>query len=197
MYQKKYNKETEILELYTRGFNKEYYVREIARLLKISPRTAQLTLENLEKKTILRSTARGKIKLYKLQKTQAAREYLTITEIHKKVEFFDRHLVIKEIAEKISPHIKGMALIFGSYAKGKEKKDSDLDIFIVGKCESDRIREISKTYNHQIQIHNYPLEIFKKNVQDDILIKEVLENHIAFLNAEQFIEIIWTKLIGA
>ena len=56
MYQKKYNKEIEILELYTRGFNKEYYVREIAKLLKISPRTAQLTLENMEKKTILNSS---------------------------------------------------------------------------------------------------------------------------------------------
>jgi PAS domain S-box-containing protein len=42
----------QILSLFTNGFENEYYIREIERLLKISPRTSQLILEDLERKTI-------------------------------------------------------------------------------------------------------------------------------------------------
>ena len=42
-----------ILSLFSNGFDREYYIREVQRLLKISPRTSQLILADLEKKAIL------------------------------------------------------------------------------------------------------------------------------------------------
>ncbi|MCX6710529.1 MAG: hypothetical protein NTZ02_00385 [Candidatus Woesearchaeota archaeon] len=35
------------LSLFTNGFEREYYIREVGKLLRISPRTAQLILEDL------------------------------------------------------------------------------------------------------------------------------------------------------
>ena len=52
----------QVLLLFTDGFDREYYIREVERLLKISPRTAQLILEDLEAKGILEPKTRGKIK---------------------------------------------------------------------------------------------------------------------------------------
>ncbi len=51
-----------ILSLFTRGFDSAYYIREVEKILKISHRTAQLILEDLEKKAVLGSKTRGKIR---------------------------------------------------------------------------------------------------------------------------------------
>ena len=56
----------QVLSLFTNDFSSEYYIREVEKILKISPRTAQLILENLENKGIVESKMRGKIKNYKL-----------------------------------------------------------------------------------------------------------------------------------
>ncbi len=43
-----------VLTLFTEGYNKEYYIREVEKLLKISSRTALVTLDKLEKKRYFR-----------------------------------------------------------------------------------------------------------------------------------------------
>jgi len=177
-----------VLSLFTNGFDREYYIREVQRILKISPRTSQLILEDLEKKAILESKIRGKIKTYKLKGTDTAKNYLILTEQYKKIAFLESHELIKEIVSKITPHIRGIACIFGSYVKGIATKDSDLDIFIAGDYNVREIKKISKMYRLDITIKKYPSEIFKKNIRNDTLIKEVLNNHIIFLNVEMLVE---------
>lgn len=178
----------QILSLFTNGFENEYYIREIERLLKISPRTSQLILEDLEKKTILESKLRGKIKSYKLKKNQMAKEYIIFAEEYKRICFLQKNDLIKEIITKIIPYIKGIGLIFGSYAKGIEKKESDLDIFIIGDYNQKEIKNISKNYGIDISIKNYSIKVFDNNIHKDILIKEVINDHIIFKNSEEFIE---------
>ncbi len=107
-----------------------------------------------------------------------------MSEQYKKITFLESNNLIKEIVEKIYPEIQGIALIFGSYAKGKNKKESDLDIFIAGKCNEDNISNISKRYNINISLKIYP-----KNILDnpDILTKEVIENHVVIKDIGGFI----------
>lgn len=98
------------------------------------------------------------------------------------LHFYKKNILIKEIAEKINPLIQGTAVIFGSYAKGIEKNDSDIDILIIGKCNENEINKISNVFNKEISLKIYSK--FKK----DILTKEVIKNHIIIKNTEQFIE---------
>ena len=179
-----------ILELFTRGFDKEYYIREVQRLLKISPRTAQLVLDDLEKKTVLESYTKGKIRLYKLRRTVEARDYITFTEIYKRIKFAEKSLKIKEIIDRLSSKIEGMGLIFGSYAKGIEKKDSDLDIFIAGTYDKEEFERVSSVCGVKLDIKNYPLKLFKSELNKDILIKEVLDDHIILSGSECLINMI-------
>ncbi|RLG15188.1 MAG: hypothetical protein DRN71_02015 [Candidatus Nanohalarchaeota archaeon] len=190
MYEKVNITETHlgVLTLFTKGYNKEYYIREVHKLLKISPRTAQLILDNLEKKTVLESRTRGKIRLYKLKNTMIAKEYISLTEQYKKISFLKKNHLTREIIEKTTPCIKGIGIIFGSYAKGIQKKDSDLDIFIAGHYDKDKIAHISKLYGTDISIKNYPDNLFRKNIKKDVLLKEVLENHIIICGCEKFID---------
>ena len=184
-----------VLDIFTRGYDKGHYIREIERLLKISSRTSQLILNDLEKKSILESTLKGKTRIFKIKPCLISKEYFIFCELYKRIYFLEKNLLIKEIIEKINPFLKGMVLIFGSYAKGLQKKQSDFDIFIIGNYEKNKIKEIAKTYGIEINIKQYSLKIFEKELHKDILIKEVLDNHVIILGVEQFIDKIlqWTK----
>ncbi len=193
MYKKiKFTENTlQVLSLFTNDFNREYYIREVEKLLKISPRTAQLILEDLEDKGIIESKTKGKIKTFKLNSSEFTQRYLAFVEQYKAIAFLEKKLLIKEIIEKIIPHIKGIGIIFGSYVKGLEKEGSDLDIFITGSYNNDEIKRVSKNLGIEISIKCYPLKTFEKNRTKDILLKEVLKNHIVFLNVEQFIRVVF------
>lgn len=176
-----------VISLFTSGYNKNLYIREVNRLLNISPRTAQLILNSLESKGVLESIFRGKIKSYFLRKNSTSKNYLILAESYKTTLFMDKNPLVGEIIEKILPLISGIGLIFGSYAKGTQNKESDLDIFVIGYIENNKIREISKTYQIEINLVVYPLEKYKSVINKDILVKEVLENHIAIKNIDGFV----------
>lgn len=193
MYKKiKFTENTlQVLSLFTNNFTREYYVREVVKLLKISPRTSQLILEDLEDKGIIESKIKGKIKTFKLNPSHFTKRYLAFVEQYKAIAFLENKLLIKDIIEKITPHIEGIGIIFGSYVKELEKEGSDLDIFIIGNYKNDEIKKVSKNLGIDISVKCYPLEIFEKNLTRDILLKEILKNHVVFLNVEQFIQAVF------
>ncbi len=178
------------LAFFTKGFNNEYYVRELQRLLKTSPKTAHLLLNELEKKGILESMQRGKIKIYKLRKNEIVKDYIILAEYFKKIVFLESNNLVNEIISKIKPHVKGIGIIFGSYAKDLQTKESDLDIFVIGSYNEKEIRKVSEAYGLHLSVKNYTQPIFEKDYKKDLLIKEVLDNHIIFKGSEEFIEFI-------
>jgi len=184
-----------ILTLFTKEYNREYYIREIEKLIAVSSRTSLVTLAKLEKKGILESKTKGKIKLYSIKKSTISREYFLLTEQYKKIKFMEKNHLIKEILEKTDEFMQGIIVIFGSYAKEIQKEDSDLDLFIVGKYEEDKIKNVGKKYGININIKSYPMKIFKKEIHQDILLREIIGNHILIKGTEKFVrEVVkWIK----
>lgn len=176
------------LSLFTDGFKKEFHIRETAKLLSLSSRTAKTTLEFLENKGVIESKKIGNIKSYRLKNNDTSRRYLVFTEQYKAISFLENDLLIKEAVEKISPSINGIGVVFGSYAKGISDEESDLDIFIAGEYDIEAVKKVSKNLGIEISVKCYPLNTFEKKLKTGILIKEVLKNHIVFKNAELFIE---------
>jgi len=193
MYEK-VNKLTEthlrVLSIFTNGFERDYYIREVQKLLKISPRTAQLILNNLEKRTILESKSRGKIKIYKIKKNIIAKQYLVLAENYKKIRFLEQKPLIKQIIEKIMPFVDGVMVVFGSYAKNLEKNNSDLDIFVIGSHKRQKIKEVSNTYGIKINVKQYGSKLFEMKWSEDILVREVLNNHILIKGTDEFIGVV-------
>ena len=83
----------------------------------------------------------------------------------------------------------------GAIQKERKKKDSDLDLFIAGTYQEEKIKEISQTYGITISVKKYPIKLFEKSIREDILIKEVLEHHILIKGREEFMEKVlrWTR----
>jgi len=184
-----------ILSLFTKGYEKEYYIREAEKLLNVSSRTALVTLAKLEKKGILESKTQGKNKTYTIKKSSLSREYLLLTEQYKKIQFLEKNPLVKEVLEKADEFMQGIIIIFGSYAKGIQKEDSDLDLFIVGTFDEKKIKEAGHKYGLDINIKSYPMNIFEKEIRDDILLKEIIEYHILIKDAEGFVRRVvkWIK----
>jgi predicted nucleotidyltransferase len=185
----------DLLGLFTKGFNKEFYIREVNKLLKISPRTAQLILEFLESESVLESEIKGKIRVYRLRNNQVSKEYVMLAEIHKRIKLLKNNPIIKEVAGKINPLIKGIGIIFGSYAKGLNHKDSDLDLFIIGDCEEKEIKKIGISYNVEINIIKYSKNILREKISRDFLIKEVLKDHVIIKGLEELIREVYYLIL--
>ncbi len=189
------NIDLRVLSLFTKGYNKGFYIREVEKLLGVSSRTALMTLDKLEKIGVLESKTRGKIKIYTFVKTGISKEYFLFTELYKKICFLKKNNLIKEILEKLDVVFEGIVVLFGSYAKGIQKKDSDLDLFIVGVHNADKIKEVGRKYGVKINIKSYPMDVFKKVIAEDVLLREVTENHILINGAEEFLRVVvkWIK----
>ncbi len=177
-----------VLALFTKGYQREYYIREVYKNISIGLQTAQRVLDDLEHKGILISRTKGKIRVFALQDNQDSKDYLILTEQYKKIIFLQNNLLIKEIVEKITPHIKGISLIFGSYSKEEQDKESDLDLCIIGEFNKTEIFRVSKTYNISLNIKNYSISTFEEKKDDDFLLKEIIQNHVIITQPDQFIE---------
>ncbi len=176
-----------VLGLFTRGFDKGYYIREVKKILGVSPRTAQTILSDLEKKGVLTSQLKGKIRIYVLQETAVAKDYMMLAEHYKKTAFLESDSLLREICSKIAGSCGGIVAVFGSYAKKTQKDGSDIDVFVAGKCDRNKIREASKLYGVEISVKNYPLKAFRESIRSDLFLKEVAGNHVILSGLEDFI----------
>jgi predicted nucleotidyltransferase/predicted transcriptional regulator len=175
---------TKILQEFVQNITQTYTGSFIAKKYNLNQKTVSNYLLNLEKQNFLQSKTEGKNKLYflNLNNKELIKHFIVSVEHVRTMEYFKKNLLIQEISEKINPFIKGIALIFGSFAKNLQKKDSDLDLLIIGKCDEEEIEKISKLYNLEISLKIYP------KFEKDILIKEALKNHISLKNTEKFVE---------
>lgn len=144
---------------------KKRYINELAYLLEADPGNLFRKLVEMEKEGILFSETVGKQKFFGLNK-----KYPLLKELKAAYEAkagFARRL--KEELEKI----KGIkeAFIYGSFAKGTEKGDSDIDLFITGSIDEneliDKISELEKVFGRDI---NYTL-MTEKELKDKIKAK--------------------------
>ena len=95
-----------ILSLFT-AYGREYYIREIERILAISPRSVQLALEVLEKKAVLESKLKGKIKLYSLRRTVSAALYAVMAEQYKTIFLSSRIRLLRRFWQRQSRILTG------------------------------------------------------------------------------------------
>ena len=177
------NNQILIFEEFLRDFNSRLTGSFIAKKKNLNQKTVSNYLNKLEKEHILKSKIQGKNKLYflNLDNKEIIKNFIIAVEHLRTINFYKKNILIKEITGKIQPNIKGIAVIFGSYAKNTQKKDSDLDILLIGKCNEKEINKISKIYKIEINLKIYP------RLEQDILTKEVIKDHIIIRNVEQFI----------
>lgn len=177
-----------VLSLFTRGYDREVYIREVARYLPISRGTAQTALEYLEAKQVLRSVTRGRTRLFSLRRGDHARDFCTLAEVYRRICLREEEPFLAGVLNRIVPHIEGSGAVFGSRAEGTADEESDLDLFVAGECRREEIERIGEIYGLKIHLTVYPTEIFDRDLHTDPFLQEVLRNHVLIKGTEHFVE---------
>jgi predicted nucleotidyltransferase len=170
-----------MLQPFICDFNIRITASETARKYNLNQKSTSLFYKELEKQNILKSKSQGKNKLFYLNKENLiTKNFLIAIENLRTINFYKKQTKIKFLAEKILPKVN-IAIIFGSYAKNKQKSNSDIDLLIIGNYDKS-IEKDAELLNLNLDIKHY------KNLKKDTLIEEVKKNHIILKGVETFIQ---------
>jgi predicted nucleotidyltransferase len=168
--------------------DESFFVRQIALILKEDPTNVSREMARLEDLGILRSKRNGNLKHF--QTNQAC-------------PFFEelKGLVLKTtgVAGRIRASLERLAgielaFIYGSYAKGEEKADSDVDLLIIGNVDMDRLDsnlgKLEKMLGREINYLLYSMEEFKskRKAKDGFLMDVTAGEKIMVIGAENGLE---------
>ncbi len=143
----------------------DYYVRELSGLIEEDPGNLSRELRILEEEGLYTSVTRGRVKLYSLNKGYPL--FRELKKIIFKTEGVEGSL--KEILRRV----KGiwLAFIYGSYARDKEKKTSDVDLIVVGDFSRNQftreIRNLELKLGREINFTVYTREEFEKETKKE------------------------------
>jgi len=189
-----HNKYYYVLKCYSGDFNREIYGRELIGKVPLSQKGIALALQELELMSILKSKKRGTIKLYSLNREWTEiKDALTIIEITRKIEFLEDSRALAHIFQSDN-RIVG---IFGSYAKGTQKADSDIDVFIVGKKRENDYDKKDGIIQEKLSIKYFSEQEWTRLLKEkNNLAKEIISNHIILFGVEQFVHQLWSDYYG-
>ena len=178
MVQKRDNKEMEILAYL---FNSEAHIRGMEKAIKIPHATLIRKLGKMEKQNIVDYRIVGKNKQYFIKRNLRSRKMLEIMENYKLIKFFEKYPHLEPLFEEIIKKCSSeLIILFGSYAKGIPKPESDIDIYI--ETGEQNVKKMAEEINSKLSI-----KIGKFN-KDSLLIKEIIKNHVILMGVEQFYE---------
>lgn len=169
-----------LLRLYFTNPEKEYYLRELERILSTPVSVIRKELVALERSEIFKLSKKANLCYYSLNK-----EYPLYDEL-KNIVF--KTVGIQGALKEILLPINGIetAFIYGSYAKNESNIKSDVDLFIIGNIDEDvllpEINKLEKLLHREINYSLYSRKDFtKKKNNNDSFIKDIVENKKIFL----------------
>ena len=157
------------------------HLREIARTLKKPHATVLRKLNDLVKMQVLDYKIEGRNKVFFIKNNLNSKNHVYSAEIYKLSKLIEKYPELGVIFEDIKKSLpKLMIVLFGSYAKGIEKRESDIDIYI--ETANNSIKEKIKGINSKINVKIGKFDI------NSLLIKEIIKNHVILRGVEQFYE---------
>lgn len=189
-----HNKYYQIVKQFLGNYDREVYGRELVGKTGLSQKGIALALEELEKQSILKSQKRGTLRLYSLNKQfTGVKDVLVIAELVRKIKFMAKQRKLAYLFQS-DDRIVG---IFGSYAKGTEKADSDIDLFIIGKKHDDDYEQQSNSVGVEVSIKYFSEKEWERLLREkNSLSKEIISNHVLIFGAEQFVHSAWSDYYG-
>ncbi len=199
-----------ILEILYKELPEELHIREVQRRTGLNYERVNKYLNDLEQLGILKSRRKGRLKLYKIDTLSPyGLQFLSIIEIKKQREFSSKNPLIWNMLSKFTNDVKkgldGKILsivLFGSVARGKYARDSDVDILIITpdlsieektQLESIVTRISSKSsasYGFDLVPIRVTLPDLKEGFKNRDFYKDLWEDHILLYGETKFVEVI-------
>src|SRR3989338_3629286 len=170
-----------ILTLLMFNRDKEYHLREIARLIDISPKYVGKELEKLLKINLVNKYEKGNLNIYSINKKSIILNELR--QMFIKTDYLGE-IIKKELEDKVK-----YAFIYGSFAKGEETEASDIDLFVVGDIKEDElikiIQRIEKIVTREVNYVLWNEKTFKQRAKGHNLLKTIKTSKIIMLIGDE------------
>lgn len=182
-----HNKYFEIMNEFLKGYSREVYGSELVGKVGMSQKAISLTLKELEDARVLHSRTKGNLKYYSFNfLNPLIKGYISFVERWRTLKFFEKHKRLLDFLEGIDAEA---VVVFGSYANGTYNSGSDLDIYVVGRTDLNKIREGAENYSIDIQIFSTSILDFRKSLRSgDVMVKEVLGNHVIVRGSDFYVK---------
>jgi len=178
-----------VLDLFRKDIFLSKTIREISLMLKKDYPTVHRAVSELEKKGVLRVRKAGNAKVCELSLSAETTTILSFLDeqeaLSKKIPNIDKILAFKEFIEDI-------IIITGSYAKGKETKQSDIDLVIITKNDVFKKQKLLENLTSLFLPKIHPIVISQKDFLTMLLEKkasfgkEIFKNKMIFRNTSKY-----------
>ena len=173
------NKNNVELEIILNLIKNRAHLREIARNIGESHSTVLRKIKELVKENVIDYKQEGKNKTFCIKNNLKAKNYVYFAEIYKLNKLLRKYPELSVVFEDIKKSfLRGMIILFGSYAKGNLKSDSDIDVYL--ETNDSKIKNKVKELNSKLSIKIGEFDI------NSLLIKEIIKNHIIVRGIEEF-----------
>lgn len=171
-----------IVNLFLTDSYSKFNVREVARLTRLSPSTASKYLNRLVEEGILK---RGVERNYILYSADAESKHFRDLKIYHNIKRIRLSGVIDFIEKELN--YPEAILLFGSFVKGENRKESDVDLFILSESEQTlKLEQFEKKLGAKIQIFLYTRKDVEKMKKSN---RELLNNIINGITLGGFFEV--------
>ena len=181
----------DIIGEFLRDYHSAYSGREIARLIKVSPQTALSILNLLVKEKILLVKKEGRNNKFSLNLSELGTKLmLNLAEVHLSLENFaneELKLIISKLLD-----LAETIIVFGSFAKGLEKKSSDLDLIAFGVKDKTKFRKVKRMFPREVNVEFTTWNSFSK-AKNTALGIEIRKDHLIYGNVFNVIEVFSQK----
>lgn len=177
-----------ILKFLINNRNKEFSIKNLAENLKLDYKNTNLAIKDLKKEKI--------IDIKKLAGSLICSSNYSFTPIINYVETLRKEKFLKKREFKLLIKdlelikIPFVCLLFGSYVKGEETKNSDIDLLFITENEK-KIEKIIGRFPFDIHATyvNYEDFILMANNKEFSVVEEVLKKNIILVGIEEFYRI--------
>ncbi|MCX6707542.1 MAG: hypothetical protein NT001_05385 [Candidatus Woesearchaeota archaeon] len=178
-----HNKDFEILKQFLGDYKGEIHGRSLVGKLKMSQKAIALALDGLEKEGVLKSRKQGNMKLFSINTdNDRAKDMVIVAEIKKKTEFLRIHPKLSDILKQDDR---------------SQRKDSDVDMFIIGSKRKEDYDRKGALLDMEISIKYFSDKQFESLLKSkNNLVSEIISNHVIIFGAERFIHISWRCYYG-
>ena len=169
------------LEIILNLIKNKSHLREIARSIDESHSTVLRKINELVKENVIDYKQEGKNKIFFIKNNLKSKNYVYSSEIYNLNKLLKKHPKFLIIFEDIKKNFKkGIIILFGSYAKGNPKSDSDIDIYV--ETTDNRIKNKLRELNSNLSIKIGEFDI------NSLLVKEIIKNHVIIRGVEEYYE---------
>ncbi len=192
---------TEGFEILSNFMHRPFYEFGISEVMKLSEKKSKPwvfnTLSTFEKNGLLLKKTKGNMNLYRaaMNNPSLVNHFLLLEAL--KLQKMKNNEIVSNLIENI-PMKEYSLVVFGSYAEGKEKKGSDMDVCFLVESVDDAKK--LKPYINEVKTKS-PVSVHEQTVTFDEFVemllakeenlgKQIYKNHIIAFNGSIFYELV-------